>query len=80
MEKNISKVPTLIEEEKSSEEKDIKVLNKQGKKKRKGVVKFFLAVFLLSLLIVLHNGKLEECQFKYFSTLSSNTVAELLAC
>lgn len=53
MEKNISKVPTLIEEEKSSEEKDIKVLNKQGKKKRKGVVKFFLAVFFLSLLIPL---------------------------
>jgi len=53
MEKNISKVPTLIEEEKSSEEKDIKVLDKQGKKKRKGVVKFFLAVFFLSLLIPL---------------------------
>lgn len=35
MEKNISKVPTLIEEEKSSEEKDIKVIDKQGKKKRK---------------------------------------------
>ena len=53
MEKNISKMPTLIEEEKSSEGKDIKVLNKQGKKKRKGVVKFFLAVFFLSLLIPL---------------------------
>ena len=53
MEKNISKVPTLIEEEKSSEEKDIKVIDKQGKKKRKGVVKFFLAVFFLSLLIPL---------------------------
>ncbi|HPR92156.1 MAG TPA: trypsin-like peptidase domain-containing protein [Candidatus Dojkabacteria bacterium] len=53
MEKNISKIPTLIEDEKSSGGKDIKVLNKQGKKKRKGVVKFFLAVFLLSLLIPL---------------------------
>ncbi len=53
MEKNISKIPTLIEDEKSSGGKDIKVLNKQGKKKRKGVVKFFLAVFFLSLLIPL---------------------------
>lgn len=53
MEKNISKMPTLIEDEKSSGGKDIKVLNKQGKKKRKGVVKFFLAVFFLSLLIPL---------------------------
>lgn len=53
MEKNISKIPTLIEDEKSSGGKDIKVIDKQGKKKRKGVIKFFLAVFFLSLLIPL---------------------------
>ncbi len=35
MEKNISKIPTLIEDEKSSGGKDIKVLNKQGRRKER---------------------------------------------
>lgn len=45
MEKNISKVPTLIEEEKSSEEKDIKVIDKQGKKKGREWLNFSLPFF-----------------------------------